>query len=366
MIIKISKYIKTRSPAQVRTHAQKYVIKLCKDYNLKIENNIFKSFIDKLNSIFNFDDVNLINTKNLLIILKNYIPGYHFNFKKKDNSYRCENCGNLINVNSFNSSNNTINTSDNNLNLLESKVLSSNYVSIKDNESLNNIHNSNIKKNQINKHNPGLHTKNNYYNPKFSIDNNCLEDYQLNNLKCNNDNNRCQLELIYNNNNINNSKFIISMLNNNINNSTLNYNNSIKSNKNFEISQESEFSIINNSTNCLSGFCKLKSCNTVEINGTKQFIYKPCCFIYSNKSNMNSNIDNNLNFLPNISQTLNNNSKNDKTDFKCCCYYYSLSSCNIVKDLLEKELKSLSGNVNTLIDILEEFVSKNNNSNNDK
>ena len=67
---KVKKYVKTRSSAQIRSHAQKYLIKLKKKFQSDFFSKDFFKFDKNDNNIFDIDLINKINFNNLDIMEK--------------------------------------------------------------------------------------------------------------------------------------------------------------------------------------------------------------------------------------------------------------------------------------------------------
>jgi hypothetical protein len=88
--------MKTRSTAQIRTHAQKFVIKACNQYGIRVFNNNFDEAKKQLDRFYPSTNKETNISKTVILTFKNYIPGYHNKDQTIMNHYKCYNCGVLM------------------------------------------------------------------------------------------------------------------------------------------------------------------------------------------------------------------------------------------------------------------------------
>ena len=122
---KIKEYIKTRTIPQIRSHAQKYLIKICRKYSIKLSKKKFSNRLSKHLDITKMPYKGKTNISNMSIYEKNILEMFNYYNREilKDgntpvNDNNEEKINNIQLKNSFNeSSNNNIKFPQNSFNI---------------------------------------------------------------------------------------------------------------------------------------------------------------------------------------------------------------------------------------------------------
>ena len=298
---KIKNYIKTRTIPQIRSHAQKYLIKICRKYSIKLTK---KKFSNKLSKHL---DITKIPYKGKTYISKMSI--YDKNILEMFNYYNREvlqdqndvggnnNENSLIDLNKFNNTTKIyLNVPQNPINIMNSDNLKMNKNPDKDNKK-ENIFNMAEKINNSQNNNNLLSSINQFHSSPLELSYNNLSDIKNNNnLKESLIPSLCQSPNLYfnnpmykinndNNNNLNNQRIQYNFLNYNY---PLDYINNFEQN-NFFIQNEYEFFLMQ----------KISYYNTLLLNTIKsnQKINENILLLlgYNSKRNINENNVNNKN-----------------------------------------------------------------------
>ena len=116
---KIKDYIKTRTIPQIRSHAQKYLIKICRKYSIKLSKKKFSNRLSKHLDITKIPYKGKTNISNISIYEKNILEMFNYYNREilKDEELLTDNNNNenkITNIKPFNNYDNSIN---HNLNL---------------------------------------------------------------------------------------------------------------------------------------------------------------------------------------------------------------------------------------------------------
>lgn len=209
--VKIKDYIKTRTIPQIRSHAQKYLIKICRKYSIKLSKKKFSNRLSKHLDITKMPYKRKKNISNMSIYEKNILEMFNYYNREiiRDEEYLSDNNKNtnqITNIKPYNNYDNSINY---NINL----------------DTLNNPGGLEIKNNLIEKDN----------------NKNILFDENINNLNKNNN-------LFTSNNQIklNEISFPQNIISNIQNNNNLCANNSLELNQDIPILIDNNFNIQEN------------------------------------------------------------------------------------------------------------------------
>ena len=150
---KIKDYIKTRTIPQIRSHAQKYLIKICRKYSIKLTKKKFSNRLSKHLDITKLPYKGKTNISNMSIYEKNILEMFNYYNREliQDDKYYSNNNSQCINIPGFKDYNSmspipiyasNVNNSvqgDLNNNLIEKEIKNEN--SLKTNENLKDLKN---------------------------------------------------------------------------------------------------------------------------------------------------------------------------------------------------------------------------------
>lgn len=171
---KIKDYIKTRTVPQIRSHAQKYLIKLCRKYSIKLTKKKFSNKLSKHLDITKLPYKGKTNISNMSIYEKNIFE--MFNYYNREiitdeqnnlNAYNNTDLQNKIDIGNkdFHVNNNDINDNLNTLNNNDNPVTKESINNILENKKKNKKESSTEKVNSLNsKNNDVLLSSNNHLN----------------------------------------------------------------------------------------------------------------------------------------------------------------------------------------------------------
>ena len=167
---KIKDYIKTRTIPQIRSHAQKYLIKICRKYSIKLTKKKFSNRLSKHLDITKLPYKGKTNISNMSIYEKNILEMFNYYNREliQDDKYYANNNSQSINMPGFkdynsmspipiyiNNLNNSV-QSDLNNNLVEKNI--KNEVEIKPNENLKDLKNDDNFLSSINNYNSSINS----------------------------------------------------------------------------------------------------------------------------------------------------------------------------------------------------------------
>ena len=171
---KIKDYIKTRTIPQIRSHAQKYLIKICRKYSIKLTKKKFSNRLSKHLDITKLPYKGKTNISNMSIYEKNILEMFNYYNREliQDDKYYSNNNNQCINIPGFKDYNSmnpipiyssNLNNSvqgDLNNNLIEKEIKNEN--SLKTNENLKDLKNDDNFLSSFNNYNSSI----NLYSPK--------------------------------------------------------------------------------------------------------------------------------------------------------------------------------------------------------
>ena len=171
---KIKDYIKTRTIPQIRSHAQKYLIKICRKYSIKLTKKKFSNRLSKHLDITKLPYKGKTNISNMSIYEKNILEMFNYYNREliQDDKYYSNNNSQCINIPGFKDYNsmspipiysNNVNNSvqaDLNNNLIEKEIKNEN--SLKTNENLKDLKNDDNFLSPFNNYNSSI----NLFSPK--------------------------------------------------------------------------------------------------------------------------------------------------------------------------------------------------------
>ena len=165
---KIKDYIKTRTIPQIRSHAQKYLIKICRKYSIKLTKKKFSNRLSKHLDITKLPYKGKTNISNMSIYEKNILEMFNYYNREliQDDKYYSNNnsqCNNLPGFKDYNSMSpipiyvNNVNNSvqgDLDNNLIEKDI--KNEISLKTNENLKDLKNDDNFLSSLNNYNSSI------------------------------------------------------------------------------------------------------------------------------------------------------------------------------------------------------------------
>ena len=171
---KIKDYIKTRTIPQIRSHAQKYLIKICRKYSIKLTKKKFSNRLSKHLDITKLPYKGKTNISNMSIYEKNILEMFNYYNREliQDDKYYSNNNNQCINIPGFKDYNSmnpipiyssNLNNSvqgDLNNNLIEKEIKNEN--SLKTNENLKDLKNDDNFLSPFNNYNSSI----NLFSPK--------------------------------------------------------------------------------------------------------------------------------------------------------------------------------------------------------
>ena len=171
---KIKDYIKTRTIPQIRSHAQKYLIKICRKYSIKLTKKKFSNRLSKHLDITKLPYKGKTNISNMSIYEKNILEMFNYYNREliQDDKYYSNNNNQCINIPGFKDYNSmspvpiyasNVNNSvqaDLNNNLIEKEIKNEN--SLKTNENLKELKNDDNFLSPFNNYNSSI----NLFSPK--------------------------------------------------------------------------------------------------------------------------------------------------------------------------------------------------------
>jgi SHAQKYF class myb-like DNA-binding protein len=171
---KIKDYIKTRTIPQIRSHAQKYLIKICRKYSIKLTKKKFSNRLSKHLDITKLPYKGKTNISNMSIYEKNILEMFNYYNREliQDDKYYSNNNSQCINIPGFKDYNSmspipiyasNVNNSvqgDLNNNLIEKEIKNEN--SLKTNENLKDLKNDDNFLSPFNNYNSSI----NLFSPK--------------------------------------------------------------------------------------------------------------------------------------------------------------------------------------------------------
>ncbi len=99
---KIKDYIKTRTIPQIRSHAQKYLIKICRKYSIKLSKKKFSNRLSKHLDITKMPYKGKSNISNMSIYEKNILEMFNYYNRELIQDEKNEESSNNFNINQFN------------------------------------------------------------------------------------------------------------------------------------------------------------------------------------------------------------------------------------------------------------------------
>ena len=379
---KIQEYIKTRTIPQIRSHAQKYLIRLCGKYSIKLSKKKF-ALSNSNQDIVTVPCKKRLSISKMNIYEKNIFEMFNY-YNREIISEENENKKEINDLNKINhvpNLNNSLNFINNNLNINQEIILNENIQNSRD-RLINDIINLLLLKQKIQLENYEINNnfpyfnRNNYDNLKnnnLDLLNNNSISYDVNNLYHTFNNYVCQPNcfsngIIYNRynnyNNSNNMNYYNRNTYNNILNNLLinkplnskNINNYNNSNNNENLNQ-----IYNHNNNCIqnqyNNILLSSSKNPLEINN------------YSRAQIYQNNINNNKSNLVSSQSNQSNNDQNDNNDISFYEYANNYCRASANKKIINRSIGVFNKSkerYSTQFNKLEDFDNKHNNRNKEK